>query len=123
MPRVAIEFDDVSPVQASSVWLVRQRATGTSPSFTGVRHSDFDCPAVRRWVEVRPLESNLVEIKQDGWGLFEWFASNRGTWGREDADQERFDLSTWRPCLRCGSTPPLAVVVCQACWLSPCGCD
>lgn len=119
----AMEFDEVSPAQVGSVWLVRQRATATSPTFTGVRHSDFDCPAVRRWIEMRPYESNLVEIERDGWGLFEWFASNGGAWGREDADQKQFDLSTWRPCLRCGSVPPApAVGACGTCWLAPCGC-
>ena len=101
-----------------------------TPRHTSIYHSDVDCPVIRTWIGQSPSAAQLVEVdRRSGQALAEWecpwLASGES---REELDsdwsdylsQQRFDLSGWRACLRCGSVAEQTIEVCSSCYLTNC---
>lgn len=114
------------PSRTDSVWMVAPGSDTDNPRFTGIFHSDVDCPVLTTWVTSEPSHAQLLEIdRASGDALAEWecdWISPDG-W-REFPGRQRFALDTFRPCMRCGQlSPPPARAVCSTCWLTPCCCD
>lgn len=115
-----------------SVW-----ATGTH---TFIYHGDRDCPALRPVVDLTDdfwFDKALLELDPATGDAVYW-QWDAGAWYQRFLEPpngyaDRFDMSDWRGCLRCGvlsasgvyrsRAHALRLATCPGCFLTSCDCD
>lgn len=96
--------------------------------YTGIWHSDLDCPAVSGWVAGALHGHELIEVDPaTGVILVKWMQTSPSAVAEWETlriyGEERFHPDAWRSCLRCGSVSTATpVTVCHRCYLTTCDC-